>query len=471
MRCLSIYCALFIAALTPSVLAEEGKAAKALALLKDKCTRCHGAEMDGRKKVKGKFDMTPLMKGDHLWDDPAWPRVIEQIEDQAMPPEDSKTELSAEEGKLIVDMLKGSFRSKTLPRRTLTPHEVGYSLSQIFEYDLEAFDPFERLRFASDEGKAYSTVHATEFVSADFLKELEFGIGEVTKHFVLPDDYGVEGKFRDIKTVMAPHEHVTGPVTFIDLDHSSVPKLTGNESEEAIKRQQATRREHMARQAKEGKKVRFDIRMSRDEQLIAKTYLRKYNFPAGRYRVTFKATALNRHLVKEAFERGEKGLVEHANEHIARKNWSPKYQEDWKRLLHEPARLEFRQLGYLSDLSHRRNLETVSSSKKGRVLGSLLIEDNVEKEYAFEFELKMRSGLYLNWINGPTIRVSPNAIGMINLNGLKSKKGRASSTVQARSMNCHAFVYSARSRSSNSPMAAPGTGTPPALPGRWTKHG
>ena len=74
--------------------------ADGIAALRQNCVACHGAITDGRKVVKGIFDITPLLKdgiqGRHTHD---WVAVVEKLREKEMPPSTASTNSPTSSGR------------------------------------------------------------------------------------------------------------------------------------------------------------------------------------------------------------------------------------------------------------------------------------------------------------------------------------------------------------------------------------
>ena len=86
-------------------------------ILDSKCIKCHGRIKNGKKKIKGNFDLSALMNdGIQSKDSILWAKVIEQIELQNMPPEDS-VDFSEQESSTVLKALYESLARKELLTR------------------------------------------------------------------------------------------------------------------------------------------------------------------------------------------------------------------------------------------------------------------------------------------------------------------------------------------------------------------
>ena len=70
--------------------------------LRQNCIACHGGIKDGKKVVKGSFNITSVLKDGiqekHAGD---WVAMLDQIREKEMPPDDSKYTLSDSQRKAV----------------------------------------------------------------------------------------------------------------------------------------------------------------------------------------------------------------------------------------------------------------------------------------------------------------------------------------------------------------------------------
>jgi len=366
-------------------------------LLEKKCVQCHGGGKAGKKKVKGKIDLTEIIKnGIKVRDSKTWTKVIDSIESGDMPPSDSKIKMSPSEKESIVRYLRDEFNVKLLQRRMLTPLEISNSINDLFGIDDEIYNSFERLRFNENPLVQYPTIDSTKLISNNFIKDLDYGFDALTKEYVLP----LSAKYKAPKTfklrLVPEGEHSS--TTFIDRDYSSLPpkpeypKLPTPAQEAAVR---LKLKEWSVIYQEYCKKVSvydsFDIRIGRGREFMAplnpnphpRFYYHK-NYPKGKYRITFKAKALNRDAVAKAYQ-------------LPKKITDGYKSYGWERLITEKCRLDI-----YFDGMHSNNFRSLApNAKRSKLLKSFVIEDNIEKEYSFEFEIRHLNSVTFRFGNGP----------------------------------------------------------------------
>jgi len=145
-------------------------------LLKDQCLSCHGEVVNGKAKIKGDFDIMPLLQSAN----PAkhtreWIKVLEQIESGEMPPEEEEP-LSVQEIAMVLGPVKMELNDGKLPVRLLTSQEILNSSAAVFNFNKESFDPFQALHFLSDPNARFPTHNSINLMSENYLYEIAQGV-------------------------------------------------------------------------------------------------------------------------------------------------------------------------------------------------------------------------------------------------------------------------------------------------------
>ena len=377
-------------------------------LLQDKCLKCHGAEKNGKKKIKGDFDLSLITAdGLQLNDSHIWANVIDQINNKTMPPSDSGKELSSTEALSITDSLKNELYVKNLRPRRLTSTEIAHSISSTFNFNLENFDPFDSLHFSTNSGEEYPTVYSPGSMTASFLKDLEAAVSNSTRNYVLPDTYGA--KYKNASYVLWPRERIyRGSAVYLDIDHTKGPQMPPEPMNATPEIYQKWEKAHGVFQHKKaeffrnekiaGNMTAFDLRTNDEEYLICEENtprLVNRNHPPGKYRLSFKATSLNRDLIVKAYAESKKPSA-------AKELWKYRDKAKWEQLVNDKARIEIRLDGqHSTDQWHERPI--ITGGKRGMLVKSFVIEDNIEKTYTVDFELDTANSLTLKFVNGPSI--------------------------------------------------------------------
>jgi len=382
--------------------ATAKKTTTTMDILKHKCVQCHGGIKDGKKKVKGKTDLAELLKsGIHVSDSETWAKVIESIESGEMPPSESEVEIKSTEKSAVVNQLNSILNTKSVEERMLTPDEIGISINQIFGVNTGSYDSFKRLAFNQNPLVHYPTIDSERLMSVNYINDMDYSISSVLKNFVLQHPYNSKKMADEKFTVIIWPENQTGSssAVFIDRDFSKRPPgrpktVSATVSPEVLKKY----REELSAWRVKFRAYRdtllhlksFDLR--RKQSLVMETtYDRRFSnkdFPVGRYRITFKAVALNRDRVREVYEKYPKDITD-------------KYKKiGWESLIDEKCRLDISLRG-----TSRNNFRSLgNNAKRGHVIKSIEIDDNVEKTYSFEFELRTPNSIHFDFANGPRSR-------------------------------------------------------------------
>ena len=110
--------------------------ANELDILRQNCIACHGGIKDGKKVVKGSFDITSILK-DGIQDKHAsdWVAMLDQIREKEMPPDDSKYTLSDLQRKAVARAVYAKLDRRDIQERLLTPFEIANTSSKLFGLD------------------------------------------------------------------------------------------------------------------------------------------------------------------------------------------------------------------------------------------------------------------------------------------------------------------------------------------------
>ena len=150
-------------------------------ILQQKCVRCHGGE-----KTKGQMDIAALLKRGFSFDDvDGWSRVFAEIQGGNMPPEDEKEVLSKGEGKTILDTLlkKLGQSGGASERRMITPDEFKNSIADLFQVDLNNYDPYgDLLSYVSPPHK-FLTVDSSRMMNRFYLHALKDGTEQIIRGY------------------------------------------------------------------------------------------------------------------------------------------------------------------------------------------------------------------------------------------------------------------------------------------------
>lgn len=381
-------------------LASSTVFAESMAALRQSCVACHGGITDGKKTVKGSFDITPLLKDGiqdrHTHD---WVAVVEQLREKEMPPSDSKYKLTDTERKTGIDAVYAKLDRGEIQERLLTPFEIANTYSLVFGFDREIYDPFQNLFFLENVDSAYPTINSSSLMSAAYLREIESGLDLALDHAVANGFERVAPvdtkKYRDVNRfelrflMTRTTEQFTG-LTYLaylekvkfPIDPEKIKDTAANDERNRLKAINAKAiQEHMARIKATKNLDEVDLRMRGSLRLTAKPY--RKNLPIGRYRLTFTASALNRDLVAKVAAASKKGKTSDLG--------------TFRELLGAKAGLAIRHGG----INRSPRGGVAAHSVHGKVIHYFEIEDNAKKEYTCEFELTIPTQVEMDFVNGP----------------------------------------------------------------------
>lgn len=375
-----------------------------LGALRQNCVACHGGVRDGKKVIKGDFDISEILR-DGIRDrhSTEWVNIVEQIRDKEMPPSDSEYKLSDRQRKAVVAAVYEQLDRKDIPERLLTPFEIANTTAKLFGFDREIYDPFESLYFLENLDSAYPTIDSPGLMSAAYLREIEAGL-DLALHQTVGNGFAtiapISKKAKNVKR----HE-MRFLITRTSIDRSSTVYLAFLNppplpiDPELIKEtaDEEKRKEYKAKNGKAAQERLANIWATRNTDILdmrirgaSRLSCKEYgtNLPIGRYRLTFTASALNRDLVKRIAEaaRAKGGDVAVASA-----------LQTYRELYHAKAGLAIRHGG----INRSRRGGVATHSKSGKLLHYFEIEDNVESDYSCEVELTAPGQIEFEFVNGP----------------------------------------------------------------------
>lgn len=368
------------------------------------CLACHGGVCDGKKVIKGGFDIAPLLNDGivprHSTD---WATVVKMIREKEMPPADSNFSLADSVREEIATTVIARLDRKAIPERVMTATEIRNTVSQLFAFNTGVHDPFEKLAFVKVPDARYETVDAARLMSAAYLRELDAGL---TATLTNVPGRGFEkigmhrGKpvtswnlyFDDNRLLRAAPVYlanVEGPMKAEAVLNAQMRKVFEIKDQAERRRQiDALKKKIRALYDKKaGRPVEVDLRIRDPEPLWASS---TRNIAPGRYRLTFKAKGINRDLVGQSFAaaaavRGGKKNKWDANNRV------------WAELLHNKMQLQVQWHG----VSKGNRGTLIAGAKNGDPLANFTIEDKVEREFSCEMRSTVPFRLGVSWLNGP----------------------------------------------------------------------
>ena len=317
------------------------------------CYRCHGEPREERTRVEGDFDLTSLLEKNELsvGDSATWLRVLNEVTSERMPPEEGREELSDAGRNYINRILASTLNSRNLSPRMLTSPEIDYDHSLIYNYDRNLYSPFSTLKLQKLSNSRYRTIDSENLISSEFLISYQNTLEKLIDDYT-QNSHEINNKKRAIGEPAL--------VAIRDTDTAfPLDKLDKGTSH-------------------------FEMRSWGWQSMVFKANHPRAGIPPGKYRITFKARALDRHRIAEkkaelesTGSKGQKGLT--------------KLMDEWRPLLYSKARIS---LHGEVDYSHRKRkvLQTITEFE---------IEDNEEKTYSYDFTLGTGGWIYINFINGP----------------------------------------------------------------------
>ncbi len=394
-----------------------------IASLRQNCVACHGGITDGKKVIKGDFNIVPLLKDGiqqrHTTD---WVSVVEQLRDEAMPPSDSEYRLTGVERKSITNAVFTKLNRDTIEERLLTPFEISNTTSLVFGYDREIYDPFGNLYFLENVDSAYPTIDSPSLMSAAYLQEVESGLDLAIDHAVAngfqriarvnTKKYKGTNRFELRFLMTGTTEQFTGLTYLAYIEKAKLPidkqKIKDTADPEERNRLKAindkANQGHMARIKATKNLDEVDLRMRGSRRLTAKEY--RTNLPVGRYRLTFTASALNRDLVTR--------LAAEAQDEKKKGKGKKSDLGTFRELHGAKAGLAVRHGG----INRGPRGGAAAHSIPGKVIHYFEIEDDVRKEYTCEFELTIPTQIEMDFANGPI----SSRLHRLNLGGVSGKE-------------------------------------------------
>jgi cytochrome c553 len=396
--------------------AASALSADDVAALRQNCVACHGGIADGKKRVEGSFDITPLLKDGiqdrHTQD---WVTVVEQLRTKTMPPADSRYRLSETQRQATIDSVLAKLDRGEIQERLLTPFEIANTYAKVFGLDRAIYDPFQKLFFLENIDSAYPTINSPSLMSAAYLREIEAGLDLTLDHAVangfariagINKKYRNQNRFELRFTVTRTTMDRTGVtyLAFIEqpklpIDSDTIKNTADNAERNRLKAINAKVIQAHKQRILETKNLdALELRMRGTNRLSCREY--GVNLPIGRYRLTFTASARNRDLVKRVAESSKKGKAADLG--------------TFRELYGAKAGLAIRHGG----INKSRRGGLAAHTIKGKLLHYFEIEDNTTRPYTCEFELAIPGQIEMDFVNGPW----SSRLNRINLGGLSGRE-------------------------------------------------
>lgn len=394
-----------------------------LGALRQNCVACHGGVRDGKKVIKGDFDISEILR-DGIRDrhSSEWVSIVEQIRDEEMPPADSDYQLSDSERQAVIATVFEQLDRREIPERLLTPFEIANTTAKVFGFDREIYDPFESLYFLENLDSAYPTIDSSALMSAAYLREIESGL-DLALHQTVANGFTKvapiskkaeaikqhELRFRNNRT--DPDRHPAVYLAFqtppkLPIDPNVIKKTADDKKRDEYKAKNARAAKKRIERiwATENTDV-LDMRIRGAARLSCQEY--GTNLPIGKYRLTFTASALNRELVNRV---AESAKAKGGEEAVARALGT------YRELRNAKAGLAVRHGG----INRSRRGGVAAHSRSGKLLHYFEIEDTAKREYSCDIELTVPGQLEFEFVNGP----HSERLNRLNLGGMNGKKNR-----------------------------------------------
>jgi len=163
-------------------------------ILKDNCFKCHGG-----KKTKGDLDLVSMLKKNiHLDDLDSWSKVFSEVQSGNMPPEDDEEPLTVDEKKEIISLLKETLgeANKTRSRRMITPDEYKNSIANLYQIDFKNYDPIGDLYTYVSPDHKFHTVNSNRMMNRFYFSAIMDGTERIIKEYT-SNNKPLVGKSRD----------------------------------------------------------------------------------------------------------------------------------------------------------------------------------------------------------------------------------------------------------------------------------
>ena len=410
---------IYLSVLLPGPLANAAD----IGVLKQNCVACHGGVRDGKKVIKGSFDITEILRdGIQERHSSEWVNIIEQIRDKEMPPSDSDYALSDAQREAVVAAVYEQLDRKHISERLLTPFEIANTSAKLFGFDREIYDPFESLYFLENLDSAYPTIDSPSLMSAAYLSEIESGLDlalekTVANGFtaIAPNNKKAkdikrhEMRFRNSRTDPGRHPAVylafQTPPKF-PIDPNIIKETSDDKKRDEYKAMNGkAAKEHLERiWANENTDI-LDMRIRGAARLSCQEY--GTNLPVGKYRLKFTASALNQDLVKQVADSAKaKGGDVAVGKALG----------TYRELHNAKAGLAIQHGG----INRSRRGGVAAHSKSGKLLHYFEIEDDAKREYSCDIELTVPGQIEFEFVNGPW----NDRLNRLNLGKVNGKNNR-----------------------------------------------
>ncbi len=167
---------------------------KFIGILKNKCLRCHGD-----KEVKGDVNLVALLERNLAFGDVVdWGKVFSEVQNGNMPPEEEDKPLTPDERKEILSVIQsrlGQSKSRT-SRRMITPDEYKNAIADLFRLDLKNYDPFGDLHAFVSPDHHFHTVESNRMMNRFYLEALMDGTERIIREYN-SDNQPLVGNARD----------------------------------------------------------------------------------------------------------------------------------------------------------------------------------------------------------------------------------------------------------------------------------
>jgi hypothetical protein len=159
----------------------DHKADSIVGIFENRCVKCHGED-----KIKGDINLVAMLDRNISFDDiDDWSKVFAEVQSGNMPPEDEEEPLTGKEGKSILLALRDKLgeSSNVKSERMITPDEYKNSIADLFQLDLRNYDPIGDLySFVTPEHR-FCTVESNRMMNRFYFSALMDGTERILREY------------------------------------------------------------------------------------------------------------------------------------------------------------------------------------------------------------------------------------------------------------------------------------------------
>ena len=241
-------------------------------IAEQKCFSCHGEQ---GQEIEGDFNFKKFLASGSS-SPKTWARIYRQIAKGEMPPKEEKP-LEEDEKKLLLSSIK--FMTEQIKEssttRVLTPNEIAHTMQDLFEIDLQLYNPFTNLHNTYSKQVFYT--HQRSVLSPYYLKELYHVLYDTMRSFI-----SLHPQLDELNLAVNFPSTSHSACQFPEFTDVRWPLKAGNQPNSIRFRNLA-----------EPKYDRQKRKTGSDESQEIKDDLAKLSLPAGSYKLKFTGEAIN----------------------------------------------------------------------------------------------------------------------------------------------------------------------------------